>query len=53
VCARVCGIVLRRRGLAVVGEEERLCVGVHSLARVQERQVSPICSMFRRSRFMR
>ncbi len=41
----VCGIVLRRRGRAVVGGEERLCVGVHSLARVQERRVSPIRSI--------
>ncbi len=36
-------LVFRRR--AVVGGEERLCVGVHSLTRVQEQLVAPICSI--------
>ncbi len=54
VCAFVCVVLfLRRRGRAVVGGEERLCLSVRSLARVQERQDPPVCRICGRSLIVR
>ena len=58
VRVRVCVCVLlfcvfEEAGACCGCGEERLSVGMHSLARVQERLVSPTCSISGRSRFMR